>query len=184
MPSSSLSSSRLFNALHRLARHAAAEKIVIELGLCHGRVIAVCHDESDPARTRAQPVDTARRIIALAHLVADEEKLPDNWLKNDLKYYLAFFAARKRANVDVFKPNLIISLTESGRLLALKLRACQANSIEATDLDDLAFLIVKMGLDSQEAVEKVFRQFWPDESLGPDLQRIVARLSVGQVNRQ
>lgn len=176
MPTSSLSSSRLNRALHRLAEHAAAEHLVIELGLCHGRVIAVCRRRGGPLGARVHKLESVRCAAALAHIVADEEQLPDNWLNHDLKYYLAFLAARKRTDCDAFRPHPIISLAEPGHLLALKLRACQVSPAEATDLDDLGFLLIKMSLVSLEAVENVCKQSLPKECLGPDLRRIVAGL--------
>src|SRR5690606_41077506 len=47
-----------------------------------------------------------------------------HWIDNDLKYFLAFFAARNRTDFDLYAPGIIISLNEPRHLLAMKLRLC------------------------------------------------------------
>ena len=161
--------------MHRLAEHAAAEKIVVELGLCFGRLIAVVYNRSGFGKPGSQGIEPLVRVTSLAHIVAYEQGLPEKWLLHDVKYYLAFCEAKKRTDFKLFGPHLVISLGQTGRLLAMKLQVCQAVPT-ATDWDDLAFLIAKMGLASVEAVDRVYQQFLPHDSLGADGRRIVTGL--------
>lgn len=166
MPYSYLSSSSLNRALKRLAALAAAEHLVLELALYHGRVITVVYNSTDSTTDKERMVEPSTRAATLARIVATELRLPAYWLENDLKYFLAFFAARNRTDFDLYAPGIIISLNEPRHLLAMKLRLC-VETTAPTDVEDIRFLIGKMGLGSALAVEAVFQQFFPGSNLPP-----------------
>ena len=176
MPSSYLSSSSLNRALKRLAALAATEHLVLELALCHGRVFSVVYNSTDSKVAEGRMVESSTRAATLVRMVATEQRLPAHWLENDVKYFLAFFAARNRTDFDLYGPSLLISLFEPRHILAMKLHVCQVSPPPTTDFGDVDFLIGKMGLVSLDAVEHVYKQFFIGGKLEPTL-----RLNVGDL---
>lgn len=176
MPSSYLSSSSLNRALVRLAAVAAIERLVLELALCYGRIFAVAYDSTESKVGHDRMVEPSARVTALVKLVAAEQRLPSDWIEEDVKYFIAFFASRNRTDFDVFGPNLIISIAEPEHILAMKLHACQESAPPPADLHQMGFLVEKMNLGSLKAVEHLYQLFFPGKELGLNLRPIIARL--------
>jgi hypothetical protein len=121
-----LSPRRIERALQRLAELAQQEHLMLELALCHGTVILLAY--ADPANrvVPARIIEATSRTNKLVRQVATEQKLPADWLREDVRYYLAVFAARRRTDFDVFGPHLTLSVAEPGYVLAMKLHACES----------------------------------------------------------
>lgn len=166
MPSSYLSSSELARALRRLASLVVGEGLTLELALCYGRVFALVYHAPTPVATPRQVLAPIARAFELAQVVTKEQQLPAGWLHEDVKYFLAFFAASNRTDFDLYAPGLLISLHEPRHLLAMKLQLC-ADAPPPVDVEDVRFLIGKMGLASPSALEAIYQQFFPDTSLAP-----------------
>jgi len=111
--------------------------------------------------------------------VASEQRLPADWLREDVRYYLAVFAARGRTDFDLFGPNLTLSVAESGHVLALKLHACECYWPPAEqDLAEVEFLVQKLGVDSWADVASLYERFLPGCSLGGDVRTRVLEMFV------
>lgn len=174
-----LSTLSVEHALRRLAELAAAEHLVLELALCHGAVITVAYGQSESASARAKIVEPGSRSDALVAKVAAEHRLPADWLKEDVKFYLATFAAHRRSDIDHFGPNLILCVSDSAHVLAMKLHACDVSRPPAaTDLADVEFLVQKLHLVSWAAVMEVYERFFPGCSLNGDLRCLVLEMFV------
>lgn len=178
MPYSILSPRRLTRALRRLSELAAADHVTIEVALCHGAVITVVYAAAANATpTARRVVESSARAAALVRQVSLEQRLPADWLEEDVKFYLALSAARSQPHLHDLGPNLILSVSEPAHLLAMKLYACHASvPPAAADHGDLAFLIERMGLASVEAVEHAYARFFPEHSLAEDVRSLVTRL--------
>lgn len=175
MPSNYLSSSDLSRALRRLAALVAEAKLVLELALCHGRVLAlVYHAPTSEVAFRQNLAPTAR-AFELAQVVAKEQRLPAAWLHEEMRYFLAFFAARNRTDFDLYAPGILISLHEPRHLLAMKLQLC-ADAPQTADVEDIRFLMGKMGLASTAAVEAVYHQFFPNTNLASCVTDLIPEL--------
>lgn len=176
MPTSFLSTRRINRALHRLAELADADKIALEVALCHGQIITVVYGLRDPLAT-GKAVESNSRAAALVRQVASEQRLPADWLAEDVKFRLALAAARGQPHPNEFGPSLVLSLSEPEHLLAMKLHLCQGESVPATsDRHDLAFLIEKACLASIESIEHTYARFFPEHKLADDVRTLVTRL--------
>lgn len=177
MPYSIMSPRRINRALHRLAELADAEKLVLEVALCHGQIITVVYSLAREQQAAGKSVESSARAAALVRQVAKEQRLPADWLDEDVKFHLALAAARGQANLQEFGPSMVLSLAEPAHLLAMKLHLCQGDDQPAiADCHDLAFLIEKAGLDTLESVQHAYARFFPGHELIDDARVLVRRL--------
>lgn len=159
-----ISIARVDKALGRLARRLAAEGLEMELALCYGRVFVTLYhapDVPDPGHAiLAEP----GRASDLVREVADKKGLPQEWLKEEGKLFLAFFGARNRKDYDLFSPGIILSLHEPRHVLTMKIReVLESGSPDACE--DIRFLTQRMGLHTPATVSDVYRSFFPGEAL-------------------
>lgn len=172
-----LSPRRTERALQRLAELAQQELFMLEVALCHGTVILLAY--ADPANcvVPARIIEPTSRTNKLVRQVETEQRLPADWLREDVRYYLAVFAARRRADFDAFGPNLTLSVTESGHVLAMKLHACESiRPVDEQDLADVEFLVQKLHLGSWSAVAAIYERFLPGCTFGADTRARVAEM--------
>jgi hypothetical protein len=174
-----LSTFRVQRALRRLAALAAGEQLVLEVALCHGAVVTVAYSYTDSKITPARLVEPAGRSDPIFARVTAEQRLPQDWLQEDVKYYLALFAAQRRTDYDRFGPNLILSVSEPAHMLAMKLHACDCSRPPAAkDISDVEFLLQKMGVDSWSVVTALYERFLPGCSLSEDVRSLVIAMFV------
>jgi hypothetical protein len=172
-----LSTHAVERALRCLDRLAASEHVVVEVAFCRGAVITVPYTQRGPGPLSDGAVQAGGVADALIEQVGKERRLPRDWMKEDVKYYLAFFAARGRTDYDVIGPNVLLSVAKPGHVLAMKLQACETTRPpHATDLADVAFLIEKMELNSWDAVASVHARFAPGCVLGDDVRMRVVEM--------
>jgi len=173
-----MSPNRINRALRRLAELAATGNITIEVALCHGQIITVVYAASHEApATSCKSVESNARAAALVRQVAVEQRLPADWLEEDVKVHLALTAARGQTNLQEFAPSLVLSLVEPEHLLAMKLHVCQGHVVPAiSDRHDLAFLIEKSGHVSLDSVASVYSRFFPEHKLAEDTRNMVSRM--------
>jgi hypothetical protein len=178
MPYSILSSRRINRALRRLAELADSDNISLEVALCHGQIITVVYAPVRDVQTSSRKtVESNARAATLAQQVAKEQRLPSDWLTEDVRFHLALAAARGLPHPNEFGPSLVLSLSEPEHLLAMKLHLCHGEATSATsDRHDLAFLIEKACLASIESIEHTYARFFPEHKLADDVRTLVTRL--------
>lgn len=155
-----LSSRAVERALGCLERLAASEHVVVEIALCGGAVITAPYTPYGPGPLSEGAVQAGGVADALVEQVEKERRLPRDWMKEDVRYYLAHFAARGRSDYEVIGPNVLLSVAKPAQVLAMKLQACETtHPPHETDLAEVAFLIEKMGLHSWDAVASIHARF-------------------------
>lgn len=173
-----MSPHRINRALRRLAELATTGNIAIEVALCHGQIITVVYAmnrEAQPPSRRT--VESNGRAAVLVRQVASEQRLPADWLEEDIKVHLALTIARGQTNLQEFAPSLVLLHAEPEPLLAMKLHVCQGRVEPAiSDRHDLAFLIEKAGISSFDLVEQIYAQFYPEHKLADDARAMVSRM--------
>ncbi len=107
-----------------------------------------------------------KRPVPLSSEVARELKLPDDWLNDHVKQFLAEKEAKRQLIGIDFGRGLKVSVPTAAYLLALKLRACRPPLPGyAGDYDDLRFLIRKIGIKSVDAARSNHDKFFPHDTL-------------------
>lgn len=172
-----LSPRRTERALQRLADLAQQEHLIVEVALCHGKVILIAYANPKDCIVPARIVEPTSRTGKLVRRVAAEQRLPSDWLREDVRYYLAVFAARRRRDFDVFGPSLTLSVAEPAHVLAMKLYVCECvQPADPQDLSDVEFLVQKLGLVSWASVASIYERFLPGCALGSDVRGRVAEM--------
>ena len=150
MPYEALTKPRITGALRRLGELAHARKLTLELSLYGGAVFT-------------RPSAVAKELAAL---VATEQGLPEDWLNESVKQFLAPKEEKRRLAGHEFGPGLRVSVPTAAYLLALKLRACRPPLPGYPgDEGDIRFLLRKIRPKSLVAVEAIFEKFFPGDAL-------------------
>jgi len=119
-----------------------------------------------------RPGAVAKRLVAR---VARELDLPEDWVNDDVKQFLAEKEAKREWGGTEFGDGLRVSVPTAQYLLALKLRACRPPLPGyAGDYEDIRFLVRKMALRSVAAAEKIHDLFFPHDELAAAAKEVVA----------
>jgi hypothetical protein len=177
MPYHPLTKTQIIEALRRLGELAQAEGIILEVSLYGGAVFSLVYGSRDSTLdvdALVRPTEIARR---LAVQVAKELELPEDWLNDQVRFFLSEKEAKRRLKGDEFGPGLQVSVPTAAYLLALKLRACRPPLPGyAGDYEDIRFLLRKMGLHALAEVELIFDRFFPQDGFSNEQRLVIAEL--------
>lgn len=100
----------------------------------------------------------------LAAKVAAELGLPDDWLNDDVKQFLAEKEAKRSLPDMDFGKGIRIVVPTAAYLFAMKLRACRPPLPGYSgDYGDIRFLVEKMEITSVEEAETIHDDFFPHD---------------------
>jgi len=155
------------HALRRLGELAADAGFELELCIYGGALMMLAYD----ARAMTKDVDAvilpSREGLALAAQVGLELGLPENWLNDDVKAFLAPAGQTRPLPWDM--PGIMLTAPTASYLLAMKALACRAPLPGYQgDLDDLRFLIRKLSIRSVDDIQKVIDKYYPDDVIAPE----------------
>ncbi len=174
MPYESLSRKRLTQALRRLGELAHAEKVTLEISLYGGAVFTLVYGSRDATNDVDAVVHPANVASKLARKVAAELGLPEDWLNDDVKQFLAEKEAKRILPDDEFGPGLRIAVPTAAYLLAMKLRACRPPLPGyAGDYGDIRFLVGKLALTSVADAEAIHDKFFPHDEISVAAREVV-----------
>lgn len=174
MPYESLSRIRITQALRRLGELAQAQKVTLEISLYGGAVFTLVYGSRDATKDVDAVVRPSELAEKLGRKVAAELGLPEDWLNDDVRQFLADKEAKRILPEDKFGPGLRISVPTAAYLLAMKLRACRPPLPGyAGDYGDIRFLVGKMDLKSVAEAEKIHDKFFPHDELPAAAREVV-----------
>ena len=175
MPYEALSLMRITQALRRLGALAREEGVTLEVSLYGGAVFTLVYGSRDATKDVDALVRPTAVAQKLAKKVAAELDLPEDWLNDNVKQFLAEREAKRELAGDEFGEGLRISVPTAQYLLAMKLRACRPPLPGyAGDYADIRFLVTKMNLKSVEAAETIHDKFFPHDVLPEAAKEVVA----------
>ncbi|OIQ98781.1 hypothetical protein GALL_191470 [mine drainage metagenome] len=174
MPYESLSRNRITQALRRLGELARQQNVTLELSLYGGAVFTLVYGSRDATKdvdAVCRPEEIGRKLAAK---VAAELGLPDDWLNDDVRQFLAEKEAKRRLPHDDFGEGLRVVVPTAAYLLAMKLRACRPPLPGyAGDYGDIRFMIRKMGIKSVEEAEAIHDRYFPRDALSAEAREVV-----------
>ena len=177
MPYDPLTKNLITRALRHLGELAQAERVTLEVSLYGGAVFTLVYGSRDSTKdvdALVRPSEVAKRLAAQ---VAKELELPEDWLNDQVRQFLAEKEAKRRLEGDEFGPGLRVSVPTAAYLLALKLRACRPPLPGYVgDYDDIRFLLRKMELRSLPEVEGIFDRFFPQDGFSDTQRDVVEQL--------
>ena len=122
------------------------------------------------------------KVLPLIRQVAAEQGLPEDWLNDDVRQFLATKESLRELPIDL--PGVRLTAPTAGYLLAMKaLASRRALPGYKGDEDDLRFLIRKLKISSLEDIQAQIDKYYPDD--GPSesgralLQKIIEEESKG-----
>lgn len=173
-----LSRARITQALRRLGELAHEQKVTLEVSLYGGAVFTLVYGSRDATKDVDAVVRQSEIARTLAIKVAGELGLPDDWLNDHVKQFLAAKEAKRELPQSDFGEGLRVSVPTAAYLLAMKLRACRPPLPGyAGDYGDIRFPVEKMQIDSVEAAETIHDKFFPHDVLSQTAKE-VARAAI------
>ena len=169
----------LLRALRRLGELAEENGVVLDVCLYGGALMMLAYD----ARKMTKDVDAiirpAKEGFAWAVQVGGELGLPEQWLNDQVKMFVA--PSEQVREIPWEGPGIRLTAPTAGYLLAMKALACRdALPGYEGDLDDLRFLIRKMGIQSVDEIQAVIDKYYPDDVMLPEhaalLQELIAEV--------
>ena len=180
MPFELLSKTRITNALRRLGELAQAEGSVLEISLYGGAVFTLVYGSRESTKdvdALMRPSELAQKLAAR---VAGEQGLAEDWINDNVRFFLADNEAKRRLKGDAFGPGLQVSVPTAAYLLAMKLRACRAPRPGfAGDHEDIQFLVRKMEIGTPAEAESVHDRFFPHDALSGDARDLLKQIFSG-----
>lgn len=178
VPLEKLTRERIVEALNLLGEFAEQEQVHLELCIYGGSAMMLAYGARDSTKdvdVIAHPSDVAE---ALARRVAEQLDLHESWLNSDVRRFSSVqgtFAPLEVQGLEAAaRRRLKITRASASYLLAMK---CLAGRIPlpgyAGDIDDIRFLVKKMGLRSVEEVEEHLNRFYPNEGLTPRVREAI-----------
>jgi len=178
MPYESLSRLQITQALRRLGTLAHEQNVTLEVSLYGGAVFTLVYGSRDATKDVDAVIRPSAIAKTLAEKVARELGLPEDWLNDHVKQFLAEKEAKRELPQSDFGEGLRVSVPTAGYLLAMKLRACRPPLPGyAGDYGDIRFLVRKMEIGSVEAAEAIHDKFFPHDVLS-DVAREVLKTSL------
>jgi hypothetical protein len=180
MPYESLTRERITRALRRLGELALEKGSSLELSLYGGAVFTLVYGSRETTKdvdAIVHPSELARKLIAQ---VAQEHQLAEDWLNDDVRFFLSDKEAKRKLEGHEFGPGLQVSVPTAAYLLAMKLRACR-EPLEGYigDYEDIGFLIHKMEIASLSEAEALYDRFFPHDPLPKSTLNVVAQALSG-----
>jgi hypothetical protein len=183
VPYEPLDKERITTALRRLGELAAKRKSSLEVSLYGGAVFTMIFGSRGSTKdvdAIVHPSNLAKKLILQ---VAREQDLPDDWINDDARFFLADREAKRKLKGGEFGPGLQVSVPTAAYLLAMKLRACRAPLPGyAGDYADIEFLLHKMEISSLAGAETIYDRFFPNDPL-PEITSEVIRQAILKLKR-
>jgi hypothetical protein len=140
-----------------------------EIYLYRGAVMCVAFN----ARPQTKDVDAVfepvRHIRGAAGRIAERHGLPKDWLNHAVKMFLT--PHEKRMLFDM--PHLKVFIPPPEYLLAMKVLAARANTMDRSDIE---FLIGRLNLKTSAQVLDIVRHYYPHKQVKPATRAVIEEL--------
>jgi len=157
-----------------LGKLAHDPKLMLEVSLYGGAVFTLVYGARDATKDVDAVIRPREVGQQLAAKVANELGLPDDWLNDDVRQFLAEKESKRRLPGDDFGEGLRLAVPTAAYLLAMKLRACRPPLPGyAGDYGDIRFLVQKMEIKSLGEAEAIHDKFFPHDALTAEAREVV-----------
>jgi hypothetical protein len=174
VPYESLSRTRITKALRRLGELALEQDTTLEVSLYGGAVFTLVYESRDATKDVDEVVRQSEVAAILAARVAREQALPDDWLNDHVKLFLAEKESKRELPQSDFGEGLRVSVPTAAYLLAMKLRACRPPLPGYSgDYGDIRFLVGKMQIKSVEEAGAIHDKFFPHDVLSDAAKEVI-----------
>lgn len=157
----------ILQALEQLGSLAQAEDIRLEVSIYGGAAFVLAYNSREATKdidALFHPKEIGEKLVAQ---VARDLDLPEDWLNSNVSQFVSPKTESKRRLSEIESATgLIVHVPTAEYLLAMKAMACRRPiGAYRGDLDDLSFLIRKMGIRSLDQIQQAMDRFYPDDVL-------------------
>lgn len=164
-----LQKDQILTYLHELNDELARMKSKGEICLYGGAVMCVVYD----ARPSTKDVDAifrpSQQMRAAIKKVAIKHDLPQDWLNDAVKGFLV----KHSQKIFLSLSHLNVYMPEPDYLLAMKAISAR---IDATDQQDVRYLIRFLNIKTPEAVFSIIDKYYPHDKIKPATQYFIEEL--------
>lgn len=165
----------VLNAIRRLGELALTEETEVELCIYGGCAMMLAFDRRAITKDIDAVFKPREKVLEWAAIVAREQNLPEDWLNDDVKQFLAPIGAARSLPIEL--QGVRITMPTASYLLAMKaLAARRALPGYAGDEEDLRFLIRKLEIRNPQDVQQHIDRYYPDDVLKPAAEALIARI--------
>ena len=166
-------------ALRRLGELADKNSVRINLCIYGGCAMMLAYDRKRVTRDVDEIFYPPSKIQPLICKVAQEHKLPEDWINDKVKQFLGTRESLRELPMDL--PGLQITVPTAGYLLAMKALACRcAPPGYKGDEEDLRYLIKKLAIPTFEEIQNRIHQYYPDDVPSPLRSFISGAINQGE----
>lgn len=170
-----MTKAQIFKALKRLGVLARQNDIELEMSIYGGCAMILAFDRRQITRDVDAIFHPIEAIRSLVKQVAEELSLPDNWLNDDVRQFLAPKESMRALPIEF--DGIKITVPTASYLLAMKaLAGRRALPGYKGDEEDLRFLIQKMGIRSVEEVQQHINRYYPDDAPSDSATALIAQI--------
>ncbi len=176
-PKPNLDRAAILDAFQKMSDELGRRGTTGELCLFGGAVMVLAF----AARPSTKDVDAifqpAQIIREIARLVAEEKSFPPNWLNDAAKGFVSARHEVVAGNLPQFQ-NLRLTMPAPEYLLAMKCMASRIGAVEtdADDVNDIIFLIRRLGLKRAGDVMDLVAAYYPPDRVPIKSQYLVEGL--------
>jgi hypothetical protein len=157
-----------------LGELARKQETILEVSLYGGAIFTLVYGSREATKDVDAVVQPSEIAGILAGRVARELALPEDWLNDHVKQFLAEKESKRELPQSYFGEGLRVSVPTAAYLLAMKLRACRPPLPGyAGDYGDIRFLVEKMQIRSVKGAEAVHDKFFPHDVLSDSAKEVV-----------
>lgn len=141
-----------------------------EIGIVGGAVMCLVYNARQATRDVDAIFEPSQAIRRAAAKVAAKLGLPDDWLNDGAKGYLA---AGFQRNTIATLSNLLIWAPEPRYMLAMK---CLSARWDTSDRDDVIFLIKHLNLQEARGIFEIIQDYYPKTQIPAKTQFFIEEL--------
>jgi hypothetical protein len=170
-----LSKSLVLDALTRLGVLAEQKGLRLEVCLYGGVVMMLAYDAREMTKDVDAIIHPDREGRQLARQVGRELGLGEDWLNDQVRLFVAPEEGLRRLPWE--GPGIMLTAPTASYLLAMKALACREPLPGyAGDVEDLRFLIKKLGITSVDEVQSHVDRYYPDDVIKPEHRLLIQHL--------
>jgi hypothetical protein len=180
MPLEKLTRERMVEALSLLGQKAAEVNVDLEMCIYGGSAMLLAYKSRESTKDVDAIIKPSDVALRLAKDVANHLGLHESWSNDDVKRFVSdtgTFAPLQIAELEsAAKQHFKIARPSASYPLAMKCLACRsALPGYSGDVEDIRFLVSKMGIRTLEEIDEHIARFYPHEALTTESRRIIAQ---------
>lgn len=165
----------LLKAFSRMGELAHGQGMKLEICLYGGAVMMLAYNTRQMTKDVDAVIEPSALGWRLARQVGEEFGLPDAWINDDVKVYLAPSGQTRLLPWEA--DGIALTAPTAGYMLALKALACrQPLPGFQGDFADLRFLIRKIGVRSVDEIQDHIDKYYPDDVIAKDKTIVLRQL--------